>query len=213
MAHFDRLRIVEHDGERDTARGLKAREQTPDQRLGLLIRHHRHMDPPRILEAIGGEVHGAPRAIVEPDADFAKVELGELARHAFEADLDGRRHRRPHAGEHAIHGAQAERCPLLTQQSADFARRPLGILGHEGRDALAHRRGDLGSADAARLAGCVVRAAVDHRLLHDPANGPDRHSELFRYRARRDLGADQRLNRMSIEHPEHPPCASGERDR
>jgi hypothetical protein len=209
MPHHDRLRIVEDHAERHPATRVEAVEQTPDQRLDPLVRHEHDVHPARVLESVRREVHRPSTAIGEAHAHLAEIKLGEFARDPFEAHLERGGDRRPDAGELAIHGAQAQRRAVLLQQSADLPRRSVRILEHE----RLHVRADhVGHARAAELArGCVV-AGRDDALADDAPHGADGHPQLRRNLARRHLGAHQLLDGMTIQHPEHPPRASGDRD-
>jgi hypothetical protein len=135
------------------------------------------------------------------------------AERQFEAHLQRRRQCRAHAGEHAIHRTQTEGRPLLAQQAPDLAGWALRIFEHQRPDAGAHRFRDTGPTNVERFAGPPVIALHHRRLAHHPADGPHGDPKLLRNRARRDLRPHQLLYRVSIQHPEHPPIASGERDR
>ena len=157
-------------------------------------------------------MHHAARAVDQPDAGLAEIELGKLPSHAFEAHQELGRQGGPHLGEQAIDGAQAERRPFLAQPTHDLARRHRGIISEQRRHPRAHWGRHPRTPDASGLARRDLRSIDYGRLAADPLHRPHRHSKLRRDRPGGEPGASQLLDCVPIQHPEHPPLPPKDRD-
>src|SRR5881394_539843 len=70
---------IEHGEQRDAAHRDEVIDERPSERLHLLVRNDRDLDPSRVLEARGEEVNSFLHAVEKLDDDLAKVVLCELA--------------------------------------------------------------------------------------------------------------------------------------
>ena len=101
--HRDRSRSIEDRQQRNAAEAREVIHHRPHERFRALVRHDRHFDPPRVLQARGEEVHPSPRAVEKADVDLTEVVLGEFAGQALKPDQ-------------GPHGRRSDRCDQLVER-------------------------------------------------------------------------------------------------
>jgi hypothetical protein len=193
-AQHHRLGIVKHDPERHARPGGgKAVEQRAHERLDALIRHEHHVNPPRILEPVGGEVHRPLRflpTIGDPHDGLAEIELRKLAGDAFEAHHERRRDRRPHRRDETVNGAEPEGLALVAEQAPHLTRWPLRILLEQRLHPSPHLRREGRSPHRVNRMGRGVVDGLDRSFARNPPHRADGRVDLLRDLPRRDLGEE-----------------------
>ena len=199
----DGFRPIEHRQERNPPDGGEVIHQCADERLRLLIRHDRHLDPSRVLEPRCEKVDALLPTTDEPNVDVAEVVLREFPGEPFEA------HERAHRFGTQLADQIVERglpAPIAFQLRTPqhFHREQIGVERQRLDDKRAKRLRLRGSANPASLTLAGRVDVRDHRFTFDALDASTRDAGEpgdFDLTVTRAL---KNLNLVAFEHVDHP---------